>query len=130
MTIHSGSCHCGAVKFSIESEITELTTCDCSICSKKNAIMTKVQESKFELLSDESVLTEYNWNTHVARHFFCSICGIYTFHRKRAQPDHYGINVFCLDDFDGTTVNIRPTEGKNMSVKARNDRKIWLGPRE
>lgn len=40
------------------------------------------------------------WNTARAKHFFCSRCGVYTFHRKRAAPDHYGVNVFCLEDFD------------------------------
>ena len=130
MPIHSGSCHCGAVKFKIESDITELTTCDCSICVKKNAVMTKVHESAFELQTDESALTEYNWNTNIARHFFCNICGIYTFHRKRAQPDHYGVNVFCLDGFDPTPITVRATEGLSMSVKTDGARDVWPGPRD
>jgi hypothetical protein len=100
MTKLVGSCHCGAVRFQISGAISELTTCDCSICIKKNAVMTKVSENNFQLLSDSANLSEYNWNTKVARHFFCKECGIYTFHRKRAQPDHYGINIFCLDNFD------------------------------
>jgi len=129
MPLHRGSCHCGLVKFKIQSEITELTTCDCSICIKKNAVMTKIHESAFELLSDWDDVSEYNWNTKTARHFFCKKCGVYTFHRKRAQPDHFGINIYCLDDFDASTVQIRPTSGKNMSIKAGDARHEWLGPR-
>jgi len=129
MLEHSGSCHCGDVKFKIHSDITELTTCDCSICIKKNALMTKVHESNFELLSDWSGLSEYNWNLRIARHYFCKRCGIYTFHRKRAQPDHFGVNIYCLDDFDNSSVYIRTTEGENMTVKSKGARSSWPGPR-
>jgi hypothetical protein len=55
-----GSCHCGSVKFKIQGGITDLTTCDCSICIKKNAVMTKVHEDDFELLSDWDNVSEYN----------------------------------------------------------------------
>ncbi len=58
--------------------------------------MVKVHESRFTLLSGSDKLSEYQFHTHTARHFFCSVCGIYTFHRKRSAPDCYGINVFCL----------------------------------
>lgn len=126
---HKGSCHCGRVKFQISCDITELTTCDCSLCVKKNAVMTKVHEENFELLSNWDCVSEYKWNLKVARHFFCKTCGIYTFHRKRAQPDHFGVNVFCLDDFDSSKIKVRATEGENMTVKAAGAREEWRGTR-
>jgi len=52
LQIYQGSCHCGAVKFEIETDFPELTTCDCSICRRKNALMVNVQESKLRLLTD------------------------------------------------------------------------------
>lgn len=129
MPKYKGSCHCGAIKFEIDADITELTTCDCSICTKKNAIMTKVHESNFTLVSNRNSLSEYRWNMKVARHYFCSTCGIYTFHRKRAQPDCYGINIFCIDDFDPSETDILKTEGENMTVVASEAREEWPGPR-
>ena len=39
--------------------------------------MVKVHESRFELLSGEGALAEYQFHTHTARHFFCKTCGIY-----------------------------------------------------
>ena len=112
--VHRGSCHCGAVAFRIESDFPELTTCDCSICRRKNALMVKVHESQFELLSGADALTEYRFHTMTARHFFCKVCGIYPFHRKRVTPDYYGINVFCLDDFDPAGIPVRQTVGAGM----------------
>ncbi len=67
---YEGSCHCGAVRFAVTTDFPELTTCDCSICRRKNALMVKVHESKFELLSGEDSLAEYQFHTHTARHFF------------------------------------------------------------
>lgn len=67
---YTGSCHCGAVRFAIRTDFAELTTCDCSICRRKNALMVKVHESAFELLGGEDNLTEYRFHTRTARHFF------------------------------------------------------------
>ena len=125
----AGSCHCGAVRFQVEAEIIELTTCDCSLCVKKNAVMAKVHESALTVTSGEEHLSLYRWNTRVARHYFCSRCGIYTFHRKRAAPDHFGINVFCLDGFEAALVPLRATEGVGMTLEDPDARPEWPGPR-
>lgn len=112
---YSGSCHCGTVQFEIDTEFTEFTQCDCSLCTKKNAVMTKVHESSFRLLMGEDALGTYEWNTRTAKHHFCSKCGIYTFHRKRVTPDFFGINVFCLDTPDIQSVPIIRVDGRTMS---------------
>lgn len=109
-----GSCHCGAIRFVIITDLPELTTCDCSICRRKNALMVKVHETKFELLSGADNLAEYQFHTRTARHFFCKTCGIYPFHKKRVTPDYFGVNVFCLEDFDPEGVPVRATVGKGM----------------
>lgn len=111
---YRGSCHCGAVRFEIDTDAPELTTCDCSICRRKNALMVKVHETQLRLLAGEDALTEYRFHTQTARHFFCKVCGIYPFHRKRMVPDHYGVNVFCLDGFDPTGIPVRATVGAGM----------------
>lgn len=125
----SGSCHCGAVRFEVSGEIAELTTCDCSLCVKKNAVMAKVHESALTITAGEAALSLYQWNTRRAKHYFCSRCGIYTFHRKRSAPDHYGVNIFCLDDFDPSSVPIRATQGVGMTLEDPDARPEWPGPR-
>ena len=111
----TGSCHCQRVRFSIETDFAELTTCDCSICRRKNALMVKVHESKFSLLAGADALNEYRFHTRTARHFFCASCGVYPFHRKRVTPDFVGINVFCLDGFDPAGIPVRATRGAGMA---------------
>ena len=111
----TGSCHCQRVRFSIESDFPELTTCDCSICRRKNALMVKVHESKFTLVTGADALTEYRFHTGTARHYFCASCGIYPFHHKRVTPDFVGVNVYCLDGFDPAGIPVRATRGAEMA---------------
>ena len=111
---YAGSCHCGAVRFEIVTDFTELTTCDCSICKRKNALMVKVHERDLVLLAGEDALTAYQFHTLTATHYFCKVCGIYPFHRKRVTPDHFGINVYCLQGFDPAGIPQRATDGAGM----------------
>lgn len=130
MPLYNGSCHCGAVRFTVEGEISEGYTCDCSLCTKKNALMANVHESRLKITSGEDKLGLYQWNARIAKHYFCTLCGIYLFHRKRSMPDHYGVNLKALDDFDWTSVPVRAAEGKSMPVVSSGARDIWPGPRD
>ena len=58
-------------------------------------------------------LAEYKFNTGVAKHLFCKICGIKSFYVPRSNPDGYSINVRCLEP--GTVKEIRksPFDGMN-----------------
>lgn len=62
--------------------------------------MAKVPEAALTIVAGEGVLTLYEWNTRKAKHYFCGQCGIYVFHRKRAAPDHFGVNAFTLAGLD------------------------------
>ncbi len=112
---YQARCHCGAVRFTIRTDWPELTQCDCSICRMKNALMVMVHESELELLAGAESLSEYRFHTQTARHFFCKHCGIYTFHRKRLFPDHYGVNVQCVQDVDLQGMTPRMARGATLA---------------
>jgi hypothetical protein len=130
MPLWHGSCHCGAVRFTVSGAIPEAYTCDCSLCTKKNALMANVHESRLTVTAGEDRLGLYQWNARIAKHYFCRDCGIYPFHRKRSMPDHYGVNVKCLDDFDWSAVPVRKAEGQDMPIVDPHARDVWPGPRE
>ncbi len=101
MHTYHGSCHCGAVRFEIDTDgIDTVTECNCSICHKKGALFHRVSAERFRLLAGEGELILYQFNKRIARHFFCRQCGIYPFHRPRSAPDSHQVNVRCLDDYD------------------------------
>ncbi len=88
---------------------------------ERSAVMADVHESRLRITQGEERLGLYQWNARIAEHYFCSTCGVYPFHRKRSMPDHYGVNLRCLDDFDMTGLPIRAAEGKACpsSIRAR-----------
>ena len=111
---YQGSCHCQAVTFEVDTNLEQLLTCDCSICRRKNALMLKVHQSALRILGGENSLTVYQFHTETAEHYFCKICGIYPFHKKRVTPDYYSVNVYCLADIDLKGIPIRATIGAGM----------------
>lgn len=75
--------------------------CNCSICSKKGFLHLIVTKDAFELLSGADALTTYTFNTGVAKHTFCSACGVHPFYTPRSHPDGVDVNVRCLDAVEG-----------------------------
>ena len=93
------TCHCGAVELRFEPghPLNEASRCDCSFCRRRGAAAVMVPLAQLEIVRGEDMLTLYEWGTGTAKHYFCSVCGIYTHHRRRSNPNEYGINLGCLE---------------------------------
>ena len=107
---HTGGCHCGAVRFEASLvEPVEAQSCNCSMCDKVGFVHIIVPESRFRIVQGADSLTEYSFNSGVAKHLFCPVCGVKAFYRPRSNPDGWSVNARCLDapvamtlsDFDG-----------------------------
>jgi len=94
---YEGGCHCGKIRFKAIVERQVATDCNCSICRKKGFLHLIVPEEKFTLLKGSEFLTTYTFNTGVAKHTFCRICGIHPFYRPRSHPEAIDVNIRCLD---------------------------------
>jgi hypothetical protein len=116
--IYDGSCHCGAVRFEVEApEKVTAQNCNCSICSKSGFLHLIVPKSKFKLLSGEDNLTTYTFNTGVAQHKFCKVCGVKSFYIPRSNPDGYDVNVRCLEP-EPKEIFIEKFDGRNWEMNA------------
>ena len=96
MARYNGSCHCGAVNFEVDADLSKGVVCDCTICKRKGAVMVLIDKEALTITSGEESLSSYQFNTNIANHFFCKTCGIYT-HHKRRRDDGFGVNTGCLD---------------------------------
>lgn len=116
--IYSGSCHCGAVQFEVEApESVEVEDCNCSICRMTGFQHLIVPARNFRLLAGADTLTTYRFNTGVAQHKFCSVCGIKPFYIPRSNPDGVDVNLRCLKQ-QPAHVSVVPFDGQNWEANA------------
>ncbi len=114
MARHTGGCHCGRVRFEVEAPaIIDAVRCNCSICSKSGYLHLIVSREDFDLRQGEDVLTAYAFNTGVARHLFCSVCGVKSFYVPRSHPDGISVNVNCLDRASIESVRVETFDGRH-----------------
>ena len=113
---YRGSCHCGAVTFEVATTLLPAGRCNCSLCRRKGAVMAVARPEDFRLLSGEDVLTRYQFNTRIANHYFCKICGIYTFHYPRMRQDIIRVNVGSLEGVDVTALQGGLYDGASLSI--------------
>jgi hypothetical protein len=101
MTIYTGSCHCGALKFSFEGEITQAIDCNCSICRKKGHLLAFGPRSALTIEAGENIAQIYRFNSGNIAHTFCPTCGVgpYGIGENNGQP-MAAVNVRCLDGLD------------------------------
>jgi hypothetical protein len=125
-----GACHCGQVRFRVRlaEGLSSARRCDCSYCRMRGAVAVTANRGDIEFLAGEAHLSLYQFNTRTAEHYFCPTCGIYTHHRRRSNPNEYGVNAACLEGispFDFAEVPVydgavhpsdRPGERRNPIV--------------
>ena len=113
------SCHCGSVQLilTLRNGLEKVRRCNCSICSRKNAVVASVKIENLEVVKGKEFLTKYSFNTHTAKHYFCSKCGIYTHHQRRSDPSEYGVNIACIE---GVSIEDYLNVGVMMPTKLAN----------
>lgn len=116
---HTAACHCGQVELllNLPDGLINPRRCDCSMCNKRGAVAISVNLDDLTVVKGDT-LTLYQFNTMTAKHYFCSVCGIYTHHQRRSNPNHYGVNIACLEgvtvaDLINDGVEIPMMDGRN-----------------
>ena len=111
---YTGSCHCNSIKFEIDSDLEKIVQCNCSICIKRNAKMIMIPNENFKLLEGSESLSLYQFNTEIAKHFFCKKCGIYTHHNRKSDPNGMGVNLGCVEGLDPMEFDVIQFDGKKL----------------
>jgi hypothetical protein len=95
-----GACHCRSVKFTVRLSdgLKTARRCSCSYCRMRGAVAVSAELTGLEIIQGLELLTEYKFNTGAAKHYFCSVCGIYTHHQRRSNANQFGINAACLEN--------------------------------
>ena len=88
-----GGCHCKAISFRFYSHNeVDIIKCNCSICLHTNYLHLIIPHKNFKLLKGSELLTTYQFNTNLAKHLFCKLCGIKSFYQPRSHKNSFSIN--------------------------------------
>ena len=116
---YRGACHCGRVTFELQAKLDYVVECNCSMCRRRGAIWHPASEANLRILTGESELALYQFNTMKAKHYFCRHCGIHPFTRPRLDPTRWAVNVNCIDGLDLSSVEVRSFDGEHWEEAAK-----------
>ncbi len=114
--VTEGGCHCRAIRFQVIIDRWKVQDCNCSICQKKGFIHLILPPENFRLLQGQEFLSIYTFNTKVAKHNFCRVCGIHSFYSPRSHPGWIDVNVRCLDIDLSERFDIELFDGRNWEA--------------
>lgn len=119
--VYHAACHCGTVRFSLRltDGLGTVRRCNCSYCRMRGAVAVSANLSDVNVTHGQEALTLYQFNTGQAKHYFCAKCGIYTFHQRRSSPEHYGVNVACIEGMSPFDFAVVPVNEGRIHPKDR-----------
>lgn len=111
-----GSCHCRKIHFEVEGTPEEVMECNCSICSRKGALMWFVPRDQLSLLNDPDAMSTYTFNKHAIKHYFCPECGIHPFGEAQDPEGNHmaAVNARCLEDIDLSSLTVKQFDGRSL----------------
>ena len=119
---YDGGCHCGEVRFAVELDLeAAVGRCNCTLCTKRSALVMIVKPSAFRLVAGEASLGSYEWGGRTGQFHFCTRCGIHVFGRGNLPElgGAYGsVNINCIDDIDPSTLKVVYWDGRHNNWHA------------
>lgn len=117
MAKYRGGCHCGEVRYEVETALDPVMSCNCSICQKRGALWSFVPAENFALRAGADDLKDYQFGKKSIHHLFCAQCGVAAFSRgtsPKSSAEMIAVNVRCLDDVDVATLKVTPFDGRSL----------------
>jgi hypothetical protein len=113
---YTGGCHCGEVRFEATADISNVISCNCSICQKRGALWVFVTPEHFALRAGSDELRDYQFGKKSIHHLFCPHCGVGAFSRGNTPQgsEMVAINVRCLDDLDIASLKLTAFDGRSL----------------
>lgn len=114
--LYKGSCHCGRIAFQVEGEITGAMACNCSICSRKGALMWFVPREMLQLQTPDEAASTYEFNKHVIKHRFCPTCGMHPYGEGSDPKGNRiaAVNLRCIEGLDLAALPVQNFDGRSM----------------
>lgn len=113
-------CHCGATQFEVTEAPAEVTSCNCTFCSKRGALHAYYSPEQFRLITARDRVSTYQWNSYIGQHHHCAICGCGTYSEfpsfDSGKPDfdnpRISVNARLFEDFDAEALPVVKVNGR------------------
>jgi hypothetical protein len=111
---YKGSCHCVKVRFEVDADLDHVRVCDCSICRRRGALIHRVEEKCFRLLTPIEELSLYQWHTKDCQRLLLPrLCNL------AVPPSAYGSGTVghqrpLLEDVDLSSIPIKHVYGSRL----------------
>lgn len=112
-----GSCHCGAVAFTVDADPpNEAMSCNCSHCRRKGFLLAFFPADTFTLTKGEDSLRSYWFNRHSIEHMFCTTCGTEPFAKGKGPggSDVRAVNLRCVPEIDLDALELQKVDGASL----------------
>ncbi|HEY4105472.1 MAG TPA: GFA family protein [Polyangiaceae bacterium] len=119
--LHTGGCHCGAVRYEVTLDATHGSRCNCSICTKVAQLGAMVKPHAFRLTQGQDALGHYVWGGKISTRHFCKHCGIHCYgsgHLAELGGDFVSVNLNTLDELDPNAVEVIHWDGRHDNWQA------------
>ncbi|HTV69629.1 MAG TPA: GFA family protein [Rhizobiaceae bacterium] len=114
--LYRGGCHCGNIAIETDGDLTIAVSCNCSICSKKGALLWAVPHGTLKVTAKQQP-GAYLFHNRSMAHRFCTGCGIHVFAEDVAESDGRSayINIRCLEAVDIKALEVLEFDGRSAS---------------
>ncbi|KAJ7464641.1 Mss4-like protein [Mycena latifolia] len=127
-TVYNGSCHCGAVAYTLRNpeKISRVVDCNCSICARDAALWIHPANSLVTFKGLDS-LAEYTFGQHTTYHGFCKNCGVAIRERFVAahRADRTALNVRTMNGVNLATIEVKKNNGRAGGLPYEESVKVW-----
>ncbi|MCP3138645.1 GFA family protein [Pyxidicoccus xibeiensis] len=124
-----GGCHCGAVRFEADLDLTvPVNRCNCTICLKAGGSTINVKPHAFRLVAGADSLGRYGVDASPNHRAFCKRCGIMCFGEGDVAElggEFRTVHVNCLEDVDLSGLNFQYWDGRHDNWMAGPRSKPW-----
>jgi hypothetical protein len=106
------SCHCGAVRLTIESAPAEVTDCNCSICRRYGTLWAYYSPRQVRILPPDGATDIYMWDDRSLEFHRCKNCGCVTHWAPvDITRDRMGVNARMMNPAVITQARVRHLDG-------------------
>ncbi len=113
--MNQASCHCGAIRFAVETTPRDVNDCNCSICRRYGALWAYYAPAQVRFAAENGATDIYMWGDRGLEFHRCRACGCVT-HWSPTDRSYLrmGVNARLMPPEVLAAIPVRHGDGASM----------------